>query len=101
MSIIANIYAVYDRKAQSYLPIFQAQREATAVRSFNEALMNPELPLNQYPSDFDLCHLGSFDTDTGVIQPVAVHLVLNGLDALTLVRAEAARYAQILKSASE
>lgn len=97
----AYLFAVHDRKAQTFLPIFQAQREATAVRSFNEALMNPELPLNQYPSDFDLVRLGSIDTDTGVIEPENPALILNGLDALTLVRAEAARYAQILKSASE
>ena len=56
---IDTLFAIYDRKAQYYLPPFTARSETDALRVFNEAVLTSETPISQYPADFDLLVLGS------------------------------------------
>jgi hypothetical protein len=94
---ILHLYAAYDRKAQYYLPLFQTRSEGEAVRSFTEAVLNPETPLSRYPAEFDLCLLGDMDVETGEIFPKQpVGLIINGLVAMEAAHKERARYAKAL-----
>lgn len=92
-----QIYAVYDRKAQYYLPPFTARGDAEAIRSFTEVVVTGETPLSQYPSDFDLVKIGSFHLETGVLSPENIPvLMLNGLVALTDHQRQRSRYQSVL-----
>lgn len=97
-----QVYAVYDRKAQYYLPPFVCRGDAEATRMFSEAVMTSETPISQYPADFDLVKVGSFDLETGVLTPENIPtLMLNGLVALTEAQRQRSRYATVLGTISQ
>jgi len=59
-----KVFAVFDIKAEAYgKPIFQAT-EGLARRGFEEACMQ-DGPLSQYPGDYKLFELGTYDPNTG------------------------------------
>lgn len=61
--IISN-YSVFDRKANSYSPIFQAQNHDVARRMIISSLSDSN-QMVLYPQDFVLVHLSDFDSETG------------------------------------
>lgn len=97
------LYAIYDRKAQVYVPPFTAMNDATAVRMFSEAVVTSETPVSQYPADFDLLLLGAVDLETGVLTPEmpTPRPIVNGLVALTNAQRERQRYQAILSTVGE
>lgn len=93
---ILKIFAAFDRKAQYYLPIFQARTEVDAIRSFTDAIMG-DTPLAKYPADYDLICLAEMDTESGKITPIwPVDLVINGYTALDLANKQRALYAKAI-----
>ncbi len=71
-----QIFAVFDKKAIAYAyPTFLNQK-GQAIRSFENAVNDPQTQFNRNPEDFSLWHLGEFDDVTGVITPLPapVHL---------------------------
>lgn len=97
-----NIYSIYDRKAQYYLPPFACRGDAEAHRTFAEAVSTSETPLSIYPADFDLVRLAQMDLETGaIIADSMPALLINGLVALEAAHAQRRRYAAILKNGAE
>lgn len=96
---VTNLYCAYDRKAQYYLPVFQARSDADAIRSFTEAVVSSDSNVSKYPADYDLVSLGRMDQETGQIEPqFPCRLLLNGLVALQNSQAERSRYAKAVNS---
>lgn len=96
-----KIFAAYDRKAQYYLPVFQARNEVDAIRSFTDAVMG-DTPLAKYPADFDLIALAELDTESGKLEAFwPVELVINGYTALDLAQKERGRYAKALSGQTD
>lgn len=90
------IYSVYDRKAQYYLPTFEARSNPEALRMFTQAVVTSESDVSKYPADFDLVALGAVDTNTGRLTSMAMpELLINGLVALTASIAERKRYQNV------
>lgn len=79
--MIKQMYAVFDSKSQAYCNPFLAPREEIAIRDFTRAARDPSLEISQFPEDFSLQHLGSFDDTTGkfeiLLNPVPVVTALN------------------------
>lgn len=99
---VNGLYSIYDRKAQYYLPAFQADRDITAHRQFNDLVVTSDMPISRYPADFDLIRLGTIDTETGEITPeFPVGLLINGLVALEGINRERARYASVLSPSTQ
>lgn len=70
-----NLYSIKDIKMNQFGNIITDINDATITRNITTALQSPDkkLPLQQYPADHDLYHVGNFDTDTGkitIIDPV-------------------------------
>lgn len=61
-----KLYSFFDKVTESYGQPFVAKTEMQAKRIYGQVMSNPKVS----PSDFDLCLLGDFDLDTGVITPV-------------------------------
>lgn len=70
------MFAVYDIKSQIFGSPFFSVNANTAVRSFAAAANDPNSEISQFPTDFILYELGSFDDTTGVICPHAERLYL-------------------------
>lgn len=72
--MIYNVYAIYDKKAESYLPTFNRQTNGQAIRDFTDAVMRPD-PKTQQESqfkihceDYELHLLCSYDNNTGTYE---------------------------------
>lgn len=76
--MIHRIFAVYDSKANFFGQPFFEGEQASAIRSFGDAVNDASNPANQWnkhPEDFQLFSIGSFDNLTGVVTgelPVAL-----------------------------
>lgn len=76
--MIYGVYAVRDRLAGFAAPYLE-QNDPMAMRGFERIILDRQSMPNFKPSDFDLCKLGTFDTDSGVISPsVPVLEVVSG-----------------------
>lgn len=65
-----HIFAVFDSKARTYLLPFYSPNLQVAQRHFARGVADPSLDIGQYPEDFSLWELGTFDTNTAVIVPL-------------------------------
>lgn len=59
-----NIYTIYDIKAEAYLTPFFSPNKGLALRMFMQAGAEPTSNVHQFPADFTLFELGSFEQDT-------------------------------------
>jgi len=97
-----GLYCIYDRKAQVTLPIFSSRTDVEATRIFTEAVMTSETPVSQYPADFDLIQVASYDVETGIVEAFVVPTpVINGLVALTDAQRQRHRYQSVLSTVAE
>lgn len=62
------IFAVFDAKAAAFLDPIVTHNEATAVRMFGSAVADPRHDFGRFPEDYTLFHVGSFDSESGVIE---------------------------------
>lgn len=58
-------FAIYDSKAQAYLQPFFSQTIGTALRSFEQAVNDPNHDFSKYAADYTIFHIGSFDQSEG------------------------------------
>jgi len=75
MSLNQQLYSVYDSKVQSFSPPFIQRNNADATRNFAQAAAEPNSQLAQFPSDFSLYFIGTFDSETGILHK-GVHVNL-------------------------
>jgi hypothetical protein len=66
-------FTVYDSAAQHYLEPFFAPSVEFAIREFRSAVNTPEHQFNKFPEDFTLFHIGTFEPESGVLNPVHPH----------------------------
>lgn len=62
-----KVFSVFDSKAAFFGNPFFDQREASAIRSFGDAVKSND-PMNgfaKHPEDYSLFMLGEFDNETG------------------------------------
>lgn len=61
-----QVFTVYDSAAKAFLdPFFEGTIEQ-AIRRFRSTVNHPEPSLmSQYPEDYTLFHMGSFNVETG------------------------------------
>lgn len=80
MTLVQELFAVYDSKAESFGQPFFAVNAAVATRMFQAAVQDPETPVGRHPEDFSLFRIGIWNADTGVVAGVeAPQHVTNGL----------------------
>lgn len=65
MAVVGH-FAVFDRKAGQYFPVFSARNPEVARRMIVQSF-NKDSVLVQYPSDYFLAHLCNFDDESGEI----------------------------------
>lgn len=80
------LYSIFDSKADCFQSIFESINDFTATRDFLHAFTAEGPPVfREYPADFQLYRLGSYDQATGELERGMVH-VIGGLDAMRVVR---------------
>jgi len=68
---IALVFSTFDRASEAFSPPFAAPHSGVAIRSFQDAVNNPnkDSDLCNHPDDFDLYEIGEFDSSTGLLTP--------------------------------
>lgn len=65
--MIKSIFCVFDAKSKVYDTVHFEINKAVALRSFEKACNDPSTALFEWPEDYVLFELGTFDTETGKI----------------------------------
>lgn len=65
-----HLFSIYDSKVNSYQSPFPTTHQGYALRHFESLVNDTSSPYGQNPSDFTLFSIGSFDTDTGKLEPL-------------------------------
>ncbi|UYD39229.1 MAG: nonstructural protein [Wigfec virus K19_161] len=65
-----SIFSVYDSKAKHFHAPYTLQNTAVALRAFSAAVNEPGSQMNQFPADFSLIEIGSYDDATGVLTSI-------------------------------
>lgn len=83
--IILKAYAIWDTKAEAFLPPWFLPTQKMAVRAFADAINDPGSQFGKHPADYTLFHVGDFDTVTGLftVPPKGIEVLHVGI---TLVR---------------
>lgn len=72
-NVFDTFYSVYDEKAGSFTPPFLAKNDEVAKRVLIQSMRAlPDCPLIDYPADFTLFAIGSWDCDNGIVTPFEV-----------------------------
>lgn len=64
-----NLYAIRDAKV-GFLSITVEQNDAVALRNFEHAKLNTQSLMFSHPADYELFRLGTYDSETGMIEPI-------------------------------
>ena len=62
-----KVFAVYDSKAEAYLPPFFAQTDGLAIRLFQQAANEVNHNFNKWSEDYTLFTIGEWDQDSGTL----------------------------------
>jgi len=60
-----KVFSIYDGKIRSFMRPFLDAHTGSALRSFEQACKEPTSPFAQFPADFVLYEVGTFNQDTG------------------------------------
>lgn len=79
--MILKVFSVYDVKACAYMQPFFAVNSGSALRSFDDAVMDEKSIFAKHPGDYQLFELGTFDDSVGLLTSlVPVKCLANAAD---------------------
>lgn len=76
--MLTNIYSIHDSKGSIFNTPFFAINDSMATRNFLMLKNDSKSTVSQFPDDFALYKIGSYDDSTGLITPVNVPERLGG-----------------------
>lgn len=79
--MIYQVFSVKDDKAAAFALPFFLPRMEVALRSFRDAVKNPEHDMHRHPEDYALYCIGEYDDATGALQPCEPVLVARALES--------------------
>lgn len=62
-----KMLAVRDRAIDAFMNPFVVQALGQGIRSFSDEVNNSQSPMFSHPDDYDLYHIGDYDSDTGLV----------------------------------
>lgn len=65
-----ELFTVYDTAAHRFLSPFAAPTLEVAIRQFRSVVNQPGHQFNTFPEDYTLFHVGSFDPENGLLDPL-------------------------------
>lgn len=75
--MITNVYCIKDAKVGWLQPTFETNDDV-AMRNFAHAVMSTGTVLTTHKQDFDLFKIGTFDTDSGLINSCIPQFIIGG-----------------------
>ena len=67
--MILQVFTVYDSKVEAYFSPFFCKTRGEAIRSFTDAISDPQHQFAKHLEDYTLFHIGSYDDAKGELKP--------------------------------
>lgn len=74
------LVALYDRATEGHAPVMTVNTRNEAIRSFRQAVNDPQTPIHGNPTDFELYVIGQYDDQAGTITAVNRELIARAED---------------------
>lgn len=81
--MLKKIFTVFDHAAEAYLQPFFLDTAGQAIRTFTEAVNDPNHPFGKYPKDYTLFHIGTYDESNGHFDSITPQPMGNALEYQT------------------
>lgn len=78
-----QLFAIKDTALNSFLQVFQAPTTGAANRAFADGVNDNQTPMNKHPEDYELYELGTWDQDSGLIEPQTPKMIARARDVIT------------------
>lgn len=82
--MLKGVYSLYDEASQSFNVPFYTVHEQEAIRHIGALLLDKNSMVSNFPQDFKLYKLGTFDTSSGVITSLDVPLLVTAASGINL-----------------
>lgn len=82
------IYSIYDTASAAYMRPFFQQSDGQALRSFSDIANDPNHDIGRHPEDYTLVRIGTFNDQTGKIDPENPESLITGLESVAAKRAD-------------
>ena len=85
-----EVYSVYDKAIEAFMPPFFCRSRGEALRSFSTAVNDPNSQIGKFVADYALFWIGSFEDGSGELTcataagPVRIIQALECVEAVTL-----------------
>lgn len=84
--MISKVFCIYDSKAEAYMNPFFQKNDAMALRSVRQAVADPNTTFHQFPMDFTLFYLGTYDDASAEFDLLTVPSIVSPLHQLPMER---------------
>jgi len=74
------LVSLYDRATEAYAPIMTVNTRNEAIRSFRQAVNDPQTPIYNNPTDYELYVVGTFNDQDGEIEASTPELIARAED---------------------
>lgn len=74
------LVALYDRATEAHAPVMTVNTRNEAIRSFREAVNDPNTPIYKNPTDFELYQIGTYNDQLGEIVAIDRELIARAED---------------------
>ena len=81
-----NTYSIFDSASGAYMRPFFMLSDAQAVRSFTDIATDAEHEVGRHPEDYSLVRCGTFDDQTGILNPEYVEVIATALEVISASR---------------
>lgn len=88
---VLQAFAIKDLKADVFMSPFFCGNARDAIRNATVEAQNPESLLCKFSGDFALFHIGTFDANVGMLQPVQHPVLVVPISQLTTQASLAAK----------
>ncbi len=68
-------YSIYDKKALAYGTPFYQVNEQVAARTFKDLVQDRQSQVYLHPEDYDLYKVSTFNTRTGLVEPIKKEII--------------------------
>lgn len=65
-----KMYSIRDQKSEIFNVPFYKQTHGEAERDFRTLVNDQKSQVNIYPEDFDLYYIGTYDDNSGIVEPL-------------------------------
>lgn len=72
-----GVYSIRDRLSGFLQPTFEVN-DQVAYRNFEHAILQGGSLLSSHSADYDLCCIGKFDQESGVLESMVPVVIVNG-----------------------